>query len=231
MRLSRRLKTVGELVLPGEPVADIGSDHALLPTYLVCEGICPRVIIGELNEGPCRRAREFIRNKGLEKAIEVRKGNGLEVLAPFEVATVIMAGLGGKNIAGIVMNSLAKAYTYRRFVLQPMLPYHPVRKVLADLGWPIVHEEVVVENGNSFVILVTEPKRLPAYHLTGLELDLGPIIIQNATRPENRGFLLGELERYRRIVAGLKESNSPTAREKLAVYRRLEKELAELIDA
>lgn len=52
MNLSPRLQKVASLVPLGSIVADIGSDHAFLPVYLVEEGICPRVIAGEINEKP-----------------------------------------------------------------------------------------------------------------------------------------------------------------------------------
>lgn len=58
MRISSRLMSIADLVIAGEPVADIGSDHALLACYLVDEGRCPRAICGELEKdriaGPLR---------------------------------------------------------------------------------------------------------------------------------------------------------------------------------
>ena len=61
MRISSRLMSIADLVIAGEPVADIGSDHALLACYLVDEGRCPRAICGELGEGPYRRTlRPFV---------------------------------------------------------------------------------------------------------------------------------------------------------------------------
>ena len=42
--LSPRLKTASDMVRKGVVVADIGTDHAYLPSYLVLNGICPRAL-------------------------------------------------------------------------------------------------------------------------------------------------------------------------------------------
>lgn len=229
MRLSRRLEATARHVLPGQPAADIGADHGFLSAYLVKQGICPRVIIGELSDGPYHRASQYIRGQGLDAYIEVRQGNGLEVLSPGEVATVVIAGLGGKNIADILLHALAQAYTYRRFVFQPMRPCYPLRKLLADLGWEIINEEVVQENQDFYSIIVTEPRRAPAYELSDLELDLGPLILHQALQPEAREFLRQELARYERVIAGLKRSSAPGVGEKLALYHERIARLKEMV--
>lgn len=230
MKLSSRLEAVARHVLPGLPAADIGADHALLSVYLVRQGISPRVIIGELNRGPYERARRYVREQGLEMCIEVRQGDGLEVLAPHEVASVVIAGMGGKNIAGILLKSLARAYTYQRYVLQPMRPYYPLRKLLADLGWAIVDEEVAAGDAEFYPIVVVEPRRCPAYHLGELELELGPRILERATQPGVKEFLQQELVRYERAIAGLRQAGSAEARDKLAAYHKLKMRLEEMMD-
>ena len=41
----------------GSAVADIGTDHAYLPIYLIEKGISPRAVAADINEGPLDRAR------------------------------------------------------------------------------------------------------------------------------------------------------------------------------
>ena len=230
MKLSARLEAVAARVLVGLPAADIGADHALLSVYLIRQGICPRMVIGEVADGPYKRARRYVRSQDLHRVIEVRKGNGLEVLAPAEVATVVIAGLGGKNTADILCCSLARAYTYQRFVFQPMRPVYPLRKLIADLGWAISHEDIVRDTHDYYPVITVEPRRHPAYELDDLELELGPLVLEQAQRPEVRGYLGQELSRHRGVVAGLERSNSPAAEEKLLLYRRRVKRLKEMID-
>ena len=53
-KLSERLQTVASFVPTGAIVADIGSDHAYLPCYLVMNGIAKGSIAGEVVKG-CRK--------------------------------------------------------------------------------------------------------------------------------------------------------------------------------
>ena len=50
--LSERLKCALNYIEKGNTVADIGTDHAYLPIYLVKNGICETVYACDINEGP-----------------------------------------------------------------------------------------------------------------------------------------------------------------------------------
>lgn len=57
MRLKPRLSALAELVPQGSVVADIGTDHAFSPMYLVKQGLADKVIavenlIGYAGAGP-----------------------------------------------------------------------------------------------------------------------------------------------------------------------------------
>ena len=52
LKLSKRLEAISEMVSLSNVVADIGSDHALLPIALVLIGKVTRAYASEVNEGP-----------------------------------------------------------------------------------------------------------------------------------------------------------------------------------
>ena len=58
--LHPRLKAAADMVAPGRVVADIGTDHAYLPAYLLLNGISPYVIACDIGEKPLRNAAETV---------------------------------------------------------------------------------------------------------------------------------------------------------------------------
>ena len=105
MLLSRRLKAVADFVPQDMICADIGSDHGYLPIYLVGERIIPHAIAADIGKGPLESAALNVRKYHLEDKIELRLGNGLEVLLPNEVSCVTICGMGGGLICEILNNS------------------------------------------------------------------------------------------------------------------------------
>lgn len=94
MELSRRLEKIASYVPDQAVLADIGSDHALLPVYLVQNGKIAAAVAGELNDGPYLAARKQVDGTGTQDRISVRKGDGLSVLRRGEADTVVIAGMG-----------------------------------------------------------------------------------------------------------------------------------------
>ncbi len=77
MELSKRLQAVAALATAGYITADIGTDHAYIPIYLVKHGVIPSAFAMDINEGPLVRAREHVEENGLSDRIELRLSDGL----------------------------------------------------------------------------------------------------------------------------------------------------------
>ena len=228
VKIPPRLTSVAELVVIGESVADIGSDHALLACYLVGEGYCPRAICGELGDGPYYRTLEAVRMYGLENLIQVRQGNGLGVLAYGEVSTVVLAGLGGNTIVDILSMSPGKTQSFNRLVLQPMNALLEIRRLASINGWKI-ERETVIQDGDFYVNLVLNPKYRQTYKLSEAELRWGPLLMTNAAEPVVRDYYNFHLHKLSSIIAGIPNQSTRRSLIQREVYEEWKKELEDVL--
>ncbi|MNI06673.1 tRNA (adenine(22)-N(1))-methyltransferase [compost metagenome] len=153
VKLSKRLQMIADRVPSGSRLADIGSDHALLPTYLAQSGVITFAIAGEVNPGPLEAASRQVSEAGLSKVIEVRGGNGLAVLEPNEVDIITIAGMGGSLITTILNEGLDKLNGVKRLVLQPNVGEEHVRRWLDEQDWQLESEAILEEDGKIYEIL------------------------------------------------------------------------------
>jgi tRNA (adenine22-N1)-methyltransferase len=154
--LSKRLLKIAENVTQGSRLADIGSDHALLPVYLAQREWIVSAIAGELNAGPFAAASKQVEAAELKHIIEVRQGDGLEVIHPGEVDVITIAGMGGQLIVQILSQGLAKLEQAQRLVLQPNVGEDAVRRFLVEQGWFLSNEVILQEDGKIYVVLIAD---------------------------------------------------------------------------
>lgn len=187
-RLSPRLAAVGALVPRGCRVAEVGSDHALLPMSLLEEGKVPWAMATEKHAGRLTRARTTARRLGIA-GLDLRAGDGLSPLtADDRVEVVVVAGLGGNTARRILDPELLRALGVRRVVVQPQTRVAEVREHLDDSGWGLVAEAPVAERNRYYEVLAAEPGRRRDLweHPTLARKELllvGPLLVREA-RPE-----------------------------------------------
>ena len=151
--LSDRLKAVAEMITPGIPVADIGCDHAYLPIYLVRENISPYVVACDVNAGPVIRAQENIEDVDLAENRDVRQGDGLSVLTPGEVKSVVLAGMGGKLMIRILSDGEDVLEKVSEVIMEPQSDVAALRHFLQDSGFRIISEDMISEEGKFYPII------------------------------------------------------------------------------
>ncbi|WKA52548.1 tRNA (adenine(22)-N(1))-methyltransferase TrmK [Planococcus liqunii] len=180
-QLSMRLTRVASHVPTGATVADIGSDHAYLPCYLVSQGRAERAVAGEVVKGPYESAKKQVKQEQLEDKIEVRLASGLEAIHPEDGITAItIAGMGGPLIVSILDHGLEKLAGVSRLILQPNVHAKAIREWAQTHQWAIVEEEIIKENNKIYEILVLERSSQPVV-LTPAQLLMGPVLMKQQT--------------------------------------------------
>ncbi len=157
VELSVRLRSLAELVTAGNCVCDVGCDHGFLSIYLVQKKIAPKAIAMDLREGPLSRAREHIRDWGLEDYIETRLSDGVEALEPGEAQSLVCAGMGGRLMRKILTEGREKCEKLRELILQPQSEVKEFRAFLRREGYRIAEEKMVEEDGKFYFLMKAIP--------------------------------------------------------------------------
>ncbi|WP_226583092.1 tRNA (adenine(22)-N(1))-methyltransferase [Halobacillus litoralis] len=182
-QLSQRLALVAGFLPKGAYFADIGSDHAYLPCYVCLNDPEAKAVAGEVNKGPFDSALNEVKKHELHDRIDVRLGDGLEVIAPDEMKQIIIAGMGGPLIRDILEKGKNKLTSVERVITQPNIDSRSIRKWYYENGFNLVDETIVEEGGHIYEILVAE-KGNPDNAYQNLQEDfqkqlwLGPFLLQ-----------------------------------------------------
>lgn len=153
--LSIRLAAVARYVTPGETMVDIGTDHALLPAWLVRAGVVPSAIGVDVATGPLTAARRTA--ESLDGALEIRQSNGFAAIADGEVRTATVCGMGGQTMAAILTRGVPRLPALTRVVLQPQGAERAVRATMIALGWHCIDGLVVEERHKFYGVECWEP--------------------------------------------------------------------------
>ena len=154
LAINKRLKLVASYV-KDKRLADIGSDHAYLPIYLAKENKINFAIAGEIVEGPHKVSIKNVNEEGLSAVIECRKAAGLDAIELADnIEAITICGMGGKLIADILEKGKDKLINRPNLILQPNLGERFVREKLQDLGYTIIAEDIIEEDGHIYEIIV-----------------------------------------------------------------------------
>lgn len=218
MNIGVRLEAIGNLVPQGCTLADVGTDHAYLPVWLLQKNRITHAVAGDIAEGPCRAARSTVAMYGVKDKVEVRLGSGLKVLQPGEVECVTIAGMGASTMIDIFEEAEAVTASLKHLVLQPMAGAASLRRWLCEHGWVIVDEDLVEDGVHFYEIISAVPGEKSQY--SDAEYLIGPVLLK-------KGHLL--LEKHfqrqcnglRQLMANMERSQQAMASEKYVHTKEL----------
>lgn len=207
--LSKRLYACARYTDGFVQLADIGTDHALLPIHCIKEGYVSSALAIDNKEGPFVIAYSNVKKRNLQDRITVIKGDGIEKITD-ETDVVVISGMGGRLIADILTKHPTR--NVKRFVLQPNNEADKVRAILKSIGYYIVDELVMKENHKYYDIIVIEQGE---YEYTSFEINFGPINVKQ------KPFYF--IERIDKEITKLNKilPNIPTDQQKMSVLARI----------
>ncbi len=173
--ISNRLKSLAKYFDKDDKVIDIGCDHALLDIYLIEEGILKSMIVSDIHEKALKQGIDNIKLHKLDKKIETRLGNGLEVLKTSDdIDTMLISGMGTSTIVNIIENDYFK--NIKKMVIQSNNDHEILRSEIVNKGFKITNEDILEDSNKTYINIVFE-KGNSKYNKN--EIKYGPFLIKN----------------------------------------------------
>ena len=224
MQISKRLKTVADMITRGNVLADIGTDHGYVPIYLVKEGKVPGALAMDIGKGPLEKAIANIKKEGLSEYIETRLSDGLDKLNVGEADSILIAGMGGELMIKILSAAPEKCLAAKELILSPHSQINLVRKYLKKELYGIEKETMVKDEGKYYTILKVLPKGKAAKQdslddYTEAELRYGRRLIEEKS-PVFLEYLEKEKAGYERIKKMLEDAPGTQVKDRLSEVKK-----------
>ncbi len=225
LELTPRLQAVADLVPLHAALADIGTDHAYLPAWLLGRGRVRRAIAADINQGPLDRAKLTAQQYNCTGQMEFRLCDGLAGITPDEVDTIVIAGMGGETIAAILQAAPWVYDSRYTLILQPMSAQPDLRGWLWYNGFSIKNEELIREGDKLYNIFVTS-------YGDAVELSAGEEWAgrqhKGMVQPLRGAYLARLLEKVERAMAGISRGKSGLQDPRLVKLQQVQAELTEM---
>lgn len=151
--LTNRLSMVAGLIRDGRPLADIGTDHAYLPVFLLQEGRIPRAAACDVREGPLQNAAATVDAEEMSDRVELLLCSGFEHPRLREYKDFAMAGMGGNLMVDLMTAAPFLQTEGTHLVLQPQSHAEDVRDYLCRNGFTILRETATRDNGRVYIAM------------------------------------------------------------------------------
>lgn len=206
-RLSERLYEIATMVSQGNKVCDVGCDHGFVSIFLVAKNISPYVIAMDVRKGPLSMAKDHVQEYHVENYIETRLSDGLENYKSGEADSLIIAGMGGPLMLRILESYPEKTENFKELILQPQSEIPAFRARIRELGYEIVEEKMIFEEGKYYPMMKVVRSNQILRPYTELELMYGPLLLQERN-PILQQFLLYEKTVIEKILNQVKNDAS-----------------------
>jgi len=205
MKLSKRLQSIANFVPLNSIIADVGTDHGYVAKYLIEEEISKLVIATDISQGSLDKTIELIHEGKYYEKIKARLGDGLDPIKPFEVDTLIIAGMGGLLIRDILEAKKDVACSIVHFIFQPMVASKELREYLINNNFKIIDEDLVFEDNKYYEIIYA--KRGLQQVENDIHFEIGYKLIEKR-HPLLKKFIEFKIKKNMNLLDSLKDKDS-----------------------
>ncbi len=203
--LNARLLSAAELTRQGAVLADIGTDHAYLPLFLLSEGRIEYAFATDINEGPLASARANAEQYGMTERMSFILTDGAAALSGKGITDYTVCGMGGELIADIIERAPHLMDSGINLILQPMSRQEKLRIYLAKKGFEVTCESYSHDAGKYYVCLLATYTG-KCREISELEAHTGTKGAKIVNKDCQKGYLEAKITSMTRALSG-KESS------------------------
>ncbi len=215
--LSVRLSSIASFVRQGAVLADIGTDHAHLPLFLLSEGKISFAYAADINEGPLSKAKKNAAERGFSAdKIAFRLTDGARGLSGLGITDYAICGMGGELIAQIIASAPHLCDPSLLLLLQPMTRAGALRAALFSLGFEISHEIYSVDAGKNYVAFVakyTANKRI----VSEVDCEIGEKNVEIVNKYAQKCYIHEKIRAFEKARDGKLKGGDPALLESLII--------------
>ncbi|MBU5669964.1 class I SAM-dependent methyltransferase [Peptoniphilus sp. MSJ-1] len=226
IKLSKRLQKIASLVDLNSKVIDVGTDHGYVPNFLCEKNISRDVIATDISMNSLEKSIELTKKLNNDDKIRNILCDG--IYNEYR-DNIIIAGLGGIQIAEIIEKSIEISKVANKLILQPMQKNHILRRELYNMDFDIIDEEIVYEDNRYFEIIIAK------YTGEKINYENSDIYISKAQiKKKNRVFLDSLIERkknLKNIIENFNSSSNEALKRKeelIELYKKMEEAINEI---
>lgn len=151
--LDERLFTCAEFVRENSVLADVGTDHAYLPAFLLKQGKIRFALCCDINEKPLESAKATVEEYGVADGVKLYLCDGLSGVEKDEFSDLVIAGMGGEMIIKILTDCPYIKDEKYNLILQPMTKAYELRRFLCENGFLIKDEKAAESNNKIYTVI------------------------------------------------------------------------------
>lgn len=227
MEISYRLKCIAKMVGKCDRIADIGTDHAYLPIYLIKEKICRKAIASDINKGPVEKAKFNIRMENVESSIECRLGAGFDNIKPKEVNVAVIAGMGGNLIRNIIDDGMEVFKSLDYLVVQPMQNTDILRKYIYESGYIVLDEDLCKDENKYYEVIKIKYNNKPNA-LSEMYYEVSKNLLEKR-HPLIKEYICIKIGKYDKIFSNINDDGEVAQKRKNNLKKKVMK-LREMVE-
>ena len=207
INISPRLLSAADFVRQDAILADIGTDHAYLPLFLLGAGRIERAFCSDINQGPLATARANAEEQGLSDKIEFTLADGADALSGKGITDYAICGMGGELIADIVDRADEMKSGDVRLILQPMTKRGELVSYLYSHGFAVECESYSSDAGKHYVTLLVRFVG-ECREIDECAAEFGVSATPCKNKAAKKAYLLARLAVYKKRIDGVSKSKS-----------------------